>query len=139
MDQKTNTPPRLMSTLRDDLVHGGIFTNFRREVREIEEFYLSQDEREVLQKKKRPWRWAFVGWWILKNSVLKLTPLRRILLVIGLVLALTDVTIQNEGSQVMIQYRMLGILCLLLVIILELKDKLLAHSELESGRAVPKA
>ncbi len=128
-----------MSTLHDDIAHGGIFTNFRREVKEIEEFYLSQDEREVLQKKRRPWRWAFVGWWILKNSILRLTPLRRVLLVIGLVLALTGVTIQNDGGEVMFQYRGLGVFCFLLVIILELKDKLLAHSELESGRAVQKA
>jgi serine phosphatase RsbU (regulator of sigma subunit) len=139
MAQSTNTPPRLISTLRDDLTHGGFFANFRRETKEIEEFYLTQDERELLQKKRRPWRWAFVGWWILKNSILKLTPLRRILLVSGLVLALTDVSYQSDGSQVMIQYRMVGIFCLLLVILLELKDKLLAHSELESGRAVQKA
>jgi serine phosphatase RsbU (regulator of sigma subunit) len=139
MAQKTNTPPRLISTLRDDLAHGGLFANFRREAREIEEFYLTQDEREILQKKRRPWRWAFVAWWILKNSILKLTPLRRILLVIGIVLALTDVSIKTDGGQVMLQYRVVGIFCLLLVIVLELKDKLLAHSELESGRAVQKA
>jgi hypothetical protein len=132
MEQEPKTPPRLISTLHDDFVRGGFFANFGREVREIEQFYLSQDEREILRKKKRPWRWAFVGWWILKNSVLKLTPLRRILLVIGLVLSLTDVSFESNGSQVMLQYRILGILCLLLVIILELKDKLLAHSELES-------
>jgi hypothetical protein len=139
MAQKTNIPPRLISTLRDDLAHGGFFANFRREAREIEEFYLTQDEREILQKKMRLWRWAFVGWWILKNSILKLTPLRRILLVIGLVLALTDVSIKSNGSQVMLQYRVVGVFCLLLVIVLELKDKLLAHSELESGRAVQRA
>jgi hypothetical protein len=139
MAQSTNISPRLISTLRNDLARGGFLANLRHEAREIEEFYLTEDEREILHKKKRPWRWAFVGWWILKNSILKLTPLRRILLVIGLVLALTDVSIQSDGGQVMFQYRVVGISCLLLVILLELKDKLLAHSELESGRAVQSA
>jgi hypothetical protein len=139
MEQNPNTPPRLISTLRDDLAHGGFFDNFRREAKEIEEFYLTQEERETLQKKKKLWRWAFVGWWILKNSILKLTSLRRILLVIGVVLTLMDVSVQSDGNQVKGHYNMVGTFCLVLVILLELKDKLLAHSELESGRAVQRA
>lgn len=136
MAQNPHTTPRLIPTLRDDFTHGGFFGNLKREAREIEEFYLNDDEREQLSKKGKIWRWFVLAWWVLKNSIFKLTSSRRILLLVGLLLIVTDISVQNDSGQVEVQYKILGAVCLLLVLILELKDKLLAHSELESGRAV---
>ena len=139
MSHSPHTNPRLIPTLRDDITHGGFFANMKREAREIEEFYLNDEEREQLSKKGRLWRWFVLAWWVLKNSFFKLTSTRRILLLIGLLLMVTEVSVQDDSGQAMIHYRTLGILFLLLVLILELKDKLLAHSELEAGRAVQSA
>jgi hypothetical protein len=139
MDQPGHTPPRLISTLREDITRGGFLGSFKQEAREIEEFFLSDREKEQLRSKGWIWRWFVLAWWVLKNSLLKLTSFRRILLVIGLVLIFTiDLSI-TVGTQVSINYKGLGAICVLLVLVLELKDKLLARNELESGRAVQRA
>ena len=134
-----HTPPRLITTLRDDLARGGFFEDLRREGREIEEFYLDEEERERLRSKGKVQRWFAIAWWVLKNSILKLTSFRRILLVVGLVLVATDVGMQDRSGHLTLHFTGGGAVCLLLVIILELKDKLLARVELESGRAVQRA
>ncbi len=132
-------PQNLFSTLKDDIAQGGFFTQLKREAEDIEDFFLSDDERAQLKKKGRIWRWFVLAWWVLKNSFFKLSPVRRLLLVFGLILACVRLTGGSGNSEVSIQYSILGVACILLVLILELKDKLLAHSELESGRAVQRA
>jgi hypothetical protein len=139
MTQTSQTHPRLIPTLRDDLSRAGFFGSMKREAREIEEFFLSDDERDRLRAKGKIWRWFVLAWWVLKNSILKLTSFRRIVLVAGLLFIFVNVNIEGGNSGLSIDYTSLGVLCLLLVIILELKDKLLAHDELESGRAVQSA
>ncbi len=139
MAQSKQRTSRLIPTLRDDFTQGGFFADVKREAREIEEFYLNEEEREQLKRKGRFGRWFVLAWWVVKNSLLRLTSFRRILVVVGLVFVLTDMSIQNDGGQVTLHYKIIGVVCLLLVTILELKDKLLAHSELESGRAVQRA
>jgi hypothetical protein len=129
----------IISTLRDDIAQGGFFAKLKREAEDIEDFYLSDDERAQLKKKGRIWRWFVLAWWVVKNSFYKLTPVRRLLLVFGLVMGFVNVSASTGTGEVSVQYRFLGVACILLVLILELKDKLLAHSELESGRAVQRA
>ena len=134
------TTPHLFPTLRDDITRGGFFANLRQEARDIEEFYLNEDEHERLRKKGKIWRWFVLAWWVLKNSLLKLTSFRRILLVAGLLIIFAgNTSFRSESSKLTIDYKPVGTICLLLVLLLELKDKLLAHSELESGRAVQRA
>ena len=139
MTQNPHTTPRLIPTLRDDITSGGFFANMKREAREIEEFYLNDAERELIKKKGKVWRWFVLAWWVLKNSFFKLSSFRRLLLLLGLVLIFLNVSYQPDNSSVTVQYHGLGVACILLVLILELKDKLLAHDELESGRAVQTA
>jgi hypothetical protein len=139
MDQPGHTPPRLIPTLKEDITRGGFLGSFKQEAREIEEFFLSDREKEQLRSKGRIWRWFVLAWWVLKNSLLKLTSFRRIVLVIGLILIFSSDTNTNAGAEVSIHYRSLGAICVLLVLVLELKDKLLARNELESGRAVQRA
>ena len=139
MEKPPFAAPRLIPTLRADLASLGFIANLKREAREIEEFYLSEEEREQLRRKGKIWRWQVLAWWVVKNSILKLSSFRRILLVVGLVITFTDMSFQSSNSQVMIQYKPLGALLIVLVLILEQKDKLLAHGELEAGRAVQRA
>jgi hypothetical protein len=139
MTQNQQTPPRLFSTLRDDLTQGGFLSNMKREAREIEEFYLSEEERRLIREKGNIWRWFVLAGWVLKNSFFKLSSPRRLILVLGLILSMASISYQTEDRGLSIQYNGLGAFCILLVTILELKDKLLAHGELESGRAVQRA
>jgi sigma-B regulation protein RsbU (phosphoserine phosphatase) len=139
MAQPPFTRPRLIPTLRADFSRLGFMANVKREAREIEEFYLSEEEREQLRNKGRFWRWQVLAWWVVKNSILRLSSFRRILLVFGLIIAFADISFQSSGDRLRIEYRPIGALIVLLVLILEQKDKLLAHGELEAGRAVQRA
>jgi serine phosphatase RsbU (regulator of sigma subunit) len=131
--------PRLISTLKDDISQGDFFTKLKREAEDIEDFYLSDEERAQLKKKGKLWRWFVLAWWVVKNSFFKLTPVRRLILVFGLIMVFARMSAQTNDAGVSVHYGVLGVACILLVLILELKDKLLAHSELESGRAVQRA
>jgi serine phosphatase RsbU (regulator of sigma subunit) len=141
MAQDTQKKSGIISTLKDDITQGGFFATLRREAREIEDFYLSDEEHERLNRKGAIWRWFVLAWWVLKNSFYKLTPARRLLLVIGLALLFIKIsaTGQQGQSSIHMNFDVLGVACILLVLILELKDKLLARGELESGRAVQRA
>ena len=139
MAPETHKRNGLIATLKDDIGQQGFFAALRKEAREIEHFYLSDEEREQLKTKGKVWRWFVLAWWVLKNSFYKLTPVRRLLLVFGLLLIFVRISSSNLEGQPPINQIVLGVACILLVLILELKDKLLAHGELESGRAVQRA
>lgn len=139
MPENAQKNPGLISTLRDDIAQGGFFAKLKREAEDIEDFYLSDEERAQLKKKGRLWRWFVLAWWVVKNSFYKLTPVRRLLVAFGLIMVLVNISARSNDGQISIHYSFLGGACIFLVLILELKDKLLAHSELESGRAVQRA
>jgi len=75
---------------------------------------------------------------LLKSLITRLTPARQILLIIGL--SMMFVFSISAGGNVQINNNhILGALILLFILLLELKDKLLAKSELSEGHAVQKA
>lgn len=80
----------------------------------------------------------FFAWWILKSMLLKVSPGRRILLVLGIVLVFFNPEMNAEGVQVD-NLDFFGSMLILLVLMLELKDKLLARDELEAGRKIQQA
>lgn len=112
-------------TLLNDLRQGDF--NLRRDFKDIYDFYLDDEARRRVAGMGRLKRWLFIGFWISKSLFLKLTPARRILLLVALIL----------GVQVNEKFHIVaGMLVLLLILFLELKDKLLAQDELAAGRAV---
>jgi sigma-B regulation protein RsbU (phosphoserine phosphatase) len=85
----------------------------------------------------RPKRIVWITWWILRAMFLKLTVWRRFLFVVGLV---SIFNVRVHGNDVTIEGNiMLGTAALILIILLELKDKLLAHDELAEGRKIQQA
>jgi len=76
-------------------------------------------------------RWLYLGAWLLKSLFLNLTPARRVLLVLALLLIWAGAQGGDLGS-------LAGGL-LLVLLMLELKDKLVARSELQAGRVVQQA
>jgi sigma-B regulation protein RsbU (phosphoserine phosphatase) len=78
-----------------------------------------------------------MSWWLLKNLILNLSPARRLFLVVSLWMSIQAAYTFSMGSgRVNVDLRALGFLLLLLVLMLELKDKLMARNELEVGRKV---
>jgi len=131
---------KMGQTLREDFKQGGFFKNLKREFKELESFYLD-DERHQQLKNMGWFRRTFKSMiWLFKSLFFHLTPGRRILLVVAIILFFSigaqingdDVQIQRNGS-------ILSLLIFLYILMLELKDKLLAKNELRAGRAVQQA
>lgn len=116
---------------------------FSRTYAEIEEFYLTPDHRARLATHKNPWRWLILSWWLLKALLLKLTPARRVVLLLALVLLWMSPSVIYIGRVDRIQVDTspahFGSLLLIGLLLFELKDKLLAKDELRAGRAVQMA
>ncbi len=120
---------------RHNLVRG-----LRQELRDIYYFYIEPERRESLAKMHRLVRWVYVVVWIGMSMLAKLTPLRRLLLVLSLVMAFANLHYSfSPGAEVSINFRGLGFTLLLIVLLLELKDKLLFQNELIAGKAVQEA
>jgi phosphoserine phosphatase RsbU/P len=83
----------------------------------------------------------YLAGWLLKSLFLKLTPARRVLLALSFVLMWQATNVESRGdtTQISIHFPFLGIMTLLLILMLELKDKLVAREELEAGRSVQRA
>jgi hypothetical protein len=121
--------PKLHQTLMEDIRTGNLPATLRKDLQETYQFYLDEDRRESLQDMGAFKRWLIATWWLIKSMFLKLSPTRRIMLVVGLIIAIAGMP--EQGGQIL-----LGLMTVLFVLFLELKDKLLAQDELLAGRAV---
>jgi phosphoserine phosphatase RsbU/P len=136
--------PRLLRTFGqdakvvwNDVRKAGLRQTFRRSLTELQEFYLSTHRRDRLAGMGRVKRVLFLGLWLLKALFLKLTPPRRLLLLLSFWLMWEGhVRLDTGGTHIDFDFPLLGIIVLLLILMLELKDKVLARNELEAGRAV---
>jgi sigma-B regulation protein RsbU (phosphoserine phosphatase) len=140
-DTRNNREPKLGRTLFEDLGRGDITSTLRRDLRELNEFMLTDERRRQLKEMRRIKRWFVWSWWLLKSLFLKLTPARRLLLFIAFVLMFLRVR-ADAGSGVTFldgTFYPVSILIFIIILMLELKDKLLARGELEAGRAVQEA
>lgn len=130
-DERQETDrPRLGRTVLDDISRGDFGLSMRRDWEDVLQFYLDPDTLQELRQMGRFKRWWFSTWWLMKSMMLKLTPARRLLLMITVILFFYG--LWNATNLWLI----VGFGGLLGVLMLELKDKLLAQDELASGRAV---
>ena len=111
---------------------GDFEKNLRRDLKDVYEFYLDDEERERLSSMGALSRWAHLIIWVMKSMYQKLTPARRILLLVALIISTVSIDL-GVGN---INVRSLGFVILLVILLLELKDKLVATDELAVGRAV---
>jgi sigma-B regulation protein RsbU (phosphoserine phosphatase) len=108
-----------------------------RDFADIKDFYLEEEQKARLESMKPVRRGLFLVGWLLKSLFLKLTPIRQLLLLIAVfVLFLQNSEIQIGGSRIGIHMGELGGVILIFILMLELKDKLLARNELAEGRAI---
>ena len=127
--------PNIGKTILEDFRRGDYEREMRRDFNDLKEFMLTEDRKKRLAGMGRVKQWLYIAWWFLEGLILKLTPARRLLLLIAFLLLLSNLNRDGgaEGTHI------LGALVLLFVLMLELKDKLLAHEELEAGHAVQDA
>lgn len=117
----------LGQTILSDLGKVDLNRTLRRDFRDLYNFYLDEEAREKVAHMGRVKRCIYASFWMLKSMFLKLTPARRLFFLIAILLSVHV----NKPA-----YTTCGMLILLLILILELKDKLLAQDELAAGRAI---
>jgi hypothetical protein len=148
MESGTRPELNLLRTLTQDARHlwkevhrNGLIRSIDRTFVELQDFYLDARARERLLGMRKLRRAIYLVAWLLKSLFFKLTPARRVLFALSVVLMwqTTDFAHRGETTQISIHFPFLGIATLLLILMLELKDKLVARDELEAGRSVQRA
>lgn len=125
----------LSKTVWRDIRHEQVHRSFVRDMRDVYGFYIDEDGRARLAKMRRVKRSLTLSWWLLNATIRKLTSARRLLLLLGLIAFVYGIACGiNEVNH--LHLLTIAQLLILLVLTLELKDKLVARDELEVGRAV---
>jgi len=129
--------PSLRSLLFEDIRATGIHGEYQREIKELYHFYLDEETRARLAGMGRFRRaFALLGW-LFKSLLAKLSPGRRLLLLVAIIFAfLGNTGFTFAARAIQIDFRPWGSLLVLLVLMLELKDKLLAKDEIQIARQV---
>ncbi len=137
--------PKMWATLRNDIreTRGGWHRSVSQSVDDLERFYLDEERRRRLVGMGRK-RWLLRWWWLLQALFFKLTPGRRVVFVVALLLVLMSrqvirIGTYDAGVRIDTNLVLFGAILLIVLLMLELKDKLLARHELEAGRAVQRA
>ena len=124
--------------LVDDLRKAHFGRDSWQELRELYFFYLDSEARARLAAMGRIRRAFLLLGWLLKSLMSKLSPVRRLMLIVALLftvlLGKTSFVLWGWGFSA--DLRPWGTLLLLIVLMLELKDKLVARDEIQIAREV---
>ena len=128
---------RLSKLVLEDVRGGKLREAYRRDLRDIYRFYLTDEQRERLAGMGRVKRFFWVLGWLARNLLLRLAPARRLLLVVAALLFLIRPQ-WNWGTHLHFNFDLSqgAFLLVRIVLMLELKDKLLARDEIEVARQV---
>jgi sigma-B regulation protein RsbU (phosphoserine phosphatase) len=128
---------RIRDAVWEDLRRKDLSRTLQRDVKELQAFFLDEERQNKLTTMNPVRRFFFRMFWLLRSLILFLTPVRRLLLLASLLFILTiNSTVQENNVHLEAGKGIVAFIIVLFVLMLELKDKLLAHSELESGRSV---
>jgi serine phosphatase RsbU (regulator of sigma subunit) len=140
-ENRNNSEKKLFNTLKDDISGGGFRSDITTDFEDMKEFFLNDERKKQIAGMGRIKAFFYMSWWLLKELLLKLTPTRRLVLIIGILLLILPGRFGMSGGDVSLSTNtsILGGILILFVLMLELKDKLLAKDELSAGRTVQKA
>lgn len=113
--------------------------DIKREFRDLKDFYLTDEQKKRVEQSRGLKRFLRQLWYLIKSAYSYLTPFRRFFVLLGTILLLLGKTISIDGQSITSNDSFLGGLMILFVLILELRDKLIAKSELEEGQKVQRA
>jgi len=129
--------PKMGKTILEDLKKEDFKTTLKQDFNDLKEFYISEERKKRLEEMGFIKKYFFMFVWLMKSLFFKLTPVRRILIVTSVILIIiSEKIVINEHVRIGQGTDTLGFILLLFVLMLELKDKLLAHYELQAGRYV---
>jgi hypothetical protein len=139
-DGKLGNPsiPRIFA---DDVRSTRYGRDYWKELKELYYFYLDEDSRARLAGMGRLRRALMVLWWLGKSMMQKLSPGRRLMVAFAIlftfVMGNTSFALLGWGFST--DLRVWGTVLLVLVLMLELKDKLVARDEIQIAREVQMA
>ncbi len=138
---KNNSEYKLYDTLKNDLYEGGFRSDLQNDYSELKEFFLNSERKTRLAEMGKIKRFFYMAWWFLEELLLKLNPTRRLVLIIGIVLLVFTGKYGLNGSDFVFSSdtSVFGGIIILFILMLELKDKLLAKVELNVGKTVQNA
>jgi serine phosphatase RsbU (regulator of sigma subunit) len=131
--------PQFGKTIKEDFKQLKIKQDLGDEYKSLKEYYLTEERKKKLETMGGCRKFFLIPWWLLKALYFRLTPFRRILLLIAIISILISSNNQINDENVNINLvtpALIGGLIFLFILALELKDKLLARTELEEGRAI---
>ena len=137
-----NNEPRISRTIRTDFRQTKIKEEFKTEYKDLKQYFLTQERKKRLEGMNVFKKFFILPWWLLKALYFRLTPFRRLLLVLGIIFILISGNSQVNEDNVNLDLNataILGCMIILFILALELKDKILARTELEEGRAIQQA
>jgi sigma-B regulation protein RsbU (phosphoserine phosphatase) len=134
--------PRITKTIRSDFSQTKIKEEFKSEYKDLKQYFLNEERKKKLEGMHALKKIFILPWWLLKALYFRLTPFRRLLLFIGIIALITSGNFSTNAGETTINLNLSAILAgiiFLFILALELKDKLLAKTELEEGRAIQQA
>lgn len=141
MTENKNKEKKLYDTIKNDISEGGFKGNITTDFEELKEFFLNDERKKRLAGMGKISRFFYMSWWLLSELLLKLTPTRRLVLIIGIALLVLPGRFGMNGGNLNLSTNtsIFGGILILFVLMLELKDKLVAKDELGAGRTVQNA
>ena len=130
--------PRLRDILFKDLRPTDLPRNFRQDLKRLYRFYLDEERRAELAAMGRVRRTFKLLGWLLKSLLAKLSPGRRLALFAALVMCFFGHARLRlpDGDLLETDFRLWAFLIVLLVLMLELMEKVVARDEIEIARQV---
>jgi serine phosphatase RsbU (regulator of sigma subunit) len=131
----------LGKTILSDLRQNDLFRALKQDLMDIYDFYLDRQTKERLSRMGKVKRWIVMSVWLIKSMFFKLTSVRRLLLLLAFLFALfaSNLSWRDQNLSINMDFRIVSFLIILVILMLELKDKLLAHDELLIGKKVQAA
>ena len=80
MDPKTGS---IRDLVIDDIKRGKLAQAYRRDLRDIYRFYLTDDQRERLRSMRHVKRFFWIAGWLARSLLRRLSPARRVLLLLA--------------------------------------------------------
>ncbi len=134
--QPAGSAPPLHRILLADLKRGGLGGHLRADLSELFHFYLDDETQTRLARMGRIRRLFWMLGWLVKSLFLKLSPARRLLLLIAFIMALFERVELAWLGRVEVEPRFWAVVVVVIILMLELKDKLAAHDEIDVARDV---
>jgi serine phosphatase RsbU (regulator of sigma subunit) len=126
----------IRKTIVSDFLEHDFWKNSKQDWSDSQEYYLNDSQKEKIKNMSKARGVFYIVYWLLRDMFLKLSANRRIVLVVSLVMFFHYQHLIKSGEDDAAIVLIAAIAGLIFLLMLELKDKMLAQDELHAGRAV---